>query len=234
MVASVVTPAAPGTLNVVSRAARIAVQWTPGSWQIRRCWIRSFSIPKPHNLLRTCSKACRYCCSYSLVFTTDRTPQRIKGALDARIAEEQAKQRASAQASPSRSGSVPKRSNSRNLSPSKRPLKGKDGDSPGRAAPTGKGPDPSEFDPEFVIGEEDEQPNSSGTPRPKEKTEGGETAETAEDNGKEDAKAAEEKAQSALEMPPETKARLRKLDKLEPKYTGQCHCLRSVSPLISI
>lgn len=147
--------------------------------------------------------------------------KRIKGALDARIAEEQAKNRASA-SSRSPSTSAPRRSNSRNLSPSKRPGKSKDGDA-GKAAPTGKGPDPSEFEPEFVIGEDDEQPSRSGTPRPKEKAEATEAA-TGSDKGKEDdgrAADAEEKAPSPSELPSEVQTRLRKLDKLEPKYTGE-------------
>lgn len=153
--------------------------------------------------------------------------QRIKGALDARIQEEQAKQRASSQASRSRSGSTPKRSNSRNLSPSKRTSKGKEADSPGKAAPTGKGPDPSEFDPEFVVGEDDEQPSRSVTPRPTETAEGAETTTVSDDKGKEEegeegkAEAAEEKELPKPEIPPEIKTRLRKLDKLEPKYSGQ-------------
>lgn len=163
--------------------------------------------------------------------------KRFKGAIDARIAEEQAKQRASAQASRSRSGSAPKRSTSRNLSPSKRGLKGKDADGPGKAALTGKGPDPSEFDPEFVIGEDDEQSSRSGTPRPKEKVEGAETAgaqdaEKEEEEGK--VEPTGEKVQPALEMSPETKARLRKLDKLEPKYSGQSNSWPNVSPLTAV
>lgn len=154
--------------------------------------------------------------------------QRFKGALDARIAEEQAKQRASAQASRSRSGSTPKRSSSRNLSPSKRPLKGKDAESLGKA-PAGRGPDPSEFDPEFVIGEDDEQPSRSGTPRPREKvTDGPDAAGTSEDKRDEEegkTEPAEDKPTPIPDLSPETKARLRKLDKLEPKYSGQCICL---------
>jgi hypothetical protein len=108
------------------------------------------------------------------------------------------------------------------LSPSKRTSRSKDGDS-SKAAPTGKGPDPSEFDPEFVIGDEDEQPSRAGTPRPKEKAP---TTEGASENGsekKEDDKEAEgdEKPDKAPEIPPEVQTRLRKLDKLEPKYTGK-------------
>ncbi|KAH7400809.1 hypothetical protein DE146DRAFT_476239 [Phaeosphaeria sp. MPI-PUGE-AT-0046c] len=139
--------------------------------------------------------------------------QRIRGAIDARIAEEQAKQQ------PSRSNSTARRSSSRNLSPSKRTARSKDGDN-SKTAPTGKGPDPSEFDPEFVIGDEDEQPSRVGTPRPKEKAP---TAEGAVENDgeKDDGKVAEaqEKPDKAPEIPPEVQVRLRKLDKLEPKYT---------------
>lgn len=152
-----------------------------------------------------------------------RSPQRIRGAIDARIAEEQAKQqRATPQTTPSRSNSTARRSSSRNLSPSKRTARSKDGDS-SKAAPTGKGPDPSEFDPEFVIGDEDEQPSRAGTPRPKEKAPIKEGANENDGEKKEDGKEAEgeEKPDKAPEIPPEVQVRLRKLDKLEPKYTGK-------------
>jgi hypothetical protein len=157
------------------------------------------------------------------------TSQRIRGAIDARIAEEQAKQRTTPSVPP-RSGAARTRSTSRNLSPSKRTAKSKDADS--KAAPTGKGPDPSEFDPEFVIGEEDEQPSRSGTPKPKEKAP---AAEGAADEGSDEKKESEaqttgedkpdtadttEKAEKAPEVPAEVKTRLRRLDKLEPKYFG--------------
>ena len=91
--------------------------------------------------------------------------------------------------------------------------------------PTGKGPDPSEFDPEFVIGEEEEQPSRSSTPRPKEKAE---TTDSIAGNGKEKEKeddgqiaAADRKASPPPEITPEVQVRLRKLDKLEPKYSGE-------------
>jgi hypothetical protein len=91
--------------------------------------------------------------------------------------------------------------------------------------PTGKGPDPSEFDPEFVIGEEEEQPSRSSTPRPKEKAE---NTDNITNNGKEKEKeddgqtaAADSKASLSPEMTPEVQVRLRKLDKLEPKYSGE-------------
>lgn len=111
------------------------------------------------------------------------------------------------------------------MSPSKRQPKGKDGDGSGKVAPTGKGPDPSEFDPEFVIGEDEDQPSRTGTPRPKEKVaEGSEGAGASEEQGKEEegkTEGAEEKASPVPDISPEIKARLRKLDKLEPKYSGE-------------
>jgi hypothetical protein len=145
--------------------------------------------------------------------------QRFGGAINARIAEEQAKQKAQ-QSTSTRSSSTPRRSSSRNLSPSKRSARSKDGDS-SKAAPTGKGPDPSEFDPEFVIGEDDEKSSRAGTPRPKEKAHPTEASENGSDKA-DDEKAAEvdEKPDKAPEIPPEVRLRLRKLDKLEPKYTG--------------
>ena len=88
--------------------------------------------------------------------------------------------------------------------------------------PPGKGPDPSEFDPDFVIGEED-APSRSITPRPKEKanaTDSTEGEEKDKEDGKEQSTAEEEKPDSQPEIPPEIQTRLRKLDKLEPKYSG--------------
>ncbi|KAF2650271.1 hypothetical protein K491DRAFT_707665 [Lophiostoma macrostomum CBS 122681] len=144
--------------------------------------------------------------------------QRIKGAIDQRIAEEQAKQRSSA--SPSRTPSAPRRSSSRNLSPSKRPGKAKDADNGSKAAPTGKGPDPSTFETDFVIGEDDE-PSRAATPRPKEKTDAAAATSPEAKEKPEDGEAAmeDEKNTPPLEIPPEVQTRLRKLDKLEPKYS---------------
>jgi hypothetical protein len=116
---------------------------------------------------------------------------------------------------------VPRRSGSRNESPSKRPARSKDGDS-SKAAPAGKGTDPSEFDPEFVVGEEDDVASRAGTPRPKEKAQPAEASTENGDGKKDDDQATrvEEKPEQPPEIPPEIQSRLRKLDKLEPKYTG--------------
>lgn len=71
-----------------------------------------------------------------------------------------------------------------------------------------------------MIGEDDDQPSRAGTPRPKEK------ADVSDSNAKEkteDGKAAatEEKVGSPPEISPEVQTRLRKLEKLEPKYSGE-------------
>ena len=87
-----------------------------------------------------------------------------------------------------------------------------------------KGPDPSEFDPEFVIGEEDEQPGRAATPRPKEKAQPTDPAAgsgNANDNEDKAAGDADKKPDAEPELPPEVHTRLRKLDKLEPKYSGR-------------
>lgn len=145
------------------------------------------------------------------------------GALDARIAEEQAKQRAASQQSPSRSSSVSKRPGSRAISPSRRATRPKDQDNGNKEPPSGRGPDPSEFDPDFVIGEDDE-PSRAGTPRPKEKAEASDVTQTdnsgkdKEENGKEQARDATLSGQA--ELPPEVRTKLRKLERLESKYSG--------------
>jgi hypothetical protein len=72
-----------------------------------------------------------------------------------------------------------------------------------------------------VVGEEDDLASRAGTPRPKEKAPLAEV-NTKDGDGKEDDQATlvEETPEQPPEMPPEIQLRLRKLDKLEPKYTG--------------
>jgi len=151
--------------------------------------------------------------------------QRLRGAIDSRIAEEQARQRLS-QASPSRSGSNAERSSSRNLSPSKRvsrqAARGRqDGD------PQAKGPDPADFEPEFVIGN-DEQ-SRSGIPRPPTDRNGTSAAETtvqeplargdfSQESGEIITSAEEPRTSS--DLPTDVRVKLRKLEKLESRYHG--------------
>ncbi|KAK7558054.1 hypothetical protein IWX92DRAFT_64126 [Phyllosticta citricarpa] len=153
--------------------------------------------------------------------------QRLKGAIDSRIAEEQARQRQVAEQSrsqtPGRSNSV-RRSNSRALSPGRRPARPRTPDLGDK--PNAKGPDPAEFDPEFVVGED--EMSRSTTPKPADDKD--ETAQAAAptENGnvsKGEQESSDSKqyvggSAASAELPMETRMRLRKLEKLEPKYSG--------------
>lgn len=92
-----------------------------------------------------------------------------------------------------------------------------------------RGPDPTEFEPEFAIGDDDSS-SRSGTPRPEssgapENTQG-ENAEQSEGPGenamneKEGAPEAES-APTTPELPPDVKAKLRRLAKMESRYQGR-------------
>ncbi|MCJ1389907.1 hypothetical protein MMC18_002764 [Xylographa bjoerkii] len=156
--------------------------------------------------------------------------QRLKGAintLDSRIAEEQARQR-NAQQLPARSSSGARRPNSRsrNSSPAvrsarARPTESKNGDIPE------KGPDPKEFEPEFVIENEDVV-SRSGTPRPVQARDGEaqsseagveKTAAANVDRQSEEDRVSEKVPQeAALEVPTDVRVKLRKLERLESRY----------------
>ncbi|KAK8252493.1 hypothetical protein HDK77DRAFT_152017 [Phyllosticta capitalensis] len=153
--------------------------------------------------------------------------QRLKGAIDSRIAEEQARQRQVAEQSrsqtPGRSDSL-RRSNSRALSPSRRPARPRTPDIGDK--PQAKGPDPAEFDPEFVVGEDDL--SRSTTPKPADDKDGTAQAAAPTENGKvskgeqDESQPTQDSSDAAppAELPMETRMRLRKLEKLEPKYSG--------------
>ena len=153
--------------------------------------------------------------------------QRLKGAIDSRIAEEQARQRLS-QSSPSRSVSGARRPAGRDESPSKRPPRtGPRGRKDGE--PSGQSPDPSDFEPEFVVGDDD-GPSRSSTPRPTEskpadaeKTSPTELPMNARRDGPEESVPSEKvemKDSTGVELPTDVRVKLRKLDKLESKYHG--------------
>ena len=155
--------------------------------------------------------------------------QRIKGAIDSRIAEEQARQRAS-QSSPSRSNSGARKPPSRSASPAVRAARNRQVESKG-GDPAQKGPDPKEFEPDFVIDDED-LPSRSVTPRPTPEKSGEVTSgETTVDkalsvNGGQQAK---EKGSGdgspapapVVELPTDVRVKLRKLEKLEARYHGK-------------
>lgn len=147
--------------------------------------------------------------------------QRLKGAIDSRIAEEQARQRLS-QASPSRSDSKTGRSSSRNLSPSKKASRQA---ARGRqdGAPSTKGPDPADFEPESVI--EDLVQSRSGTPKPPTDCNGTSTAEKPHVRGDSSQESGEtstsaEEPRTSSDLPTDVRVKLRKLEKLESRYHG--------------
>ncbi len=149
--------------------------------------------------------------------------KRIKGAIDSRFAEEQAKAKAAA-AAPVRTGSTARRSASlRNESPSKR----------SRARPKevddgARGSDPSVFERAFVIEDDSEEPSRSATPAiPETKPEVmAEKGATAENTGLDEGEVVNEKAEippnssTKTDLPPDVRSKLRKLDKLEARYQG--------------
>lgn len=142
--------------------------------------------------------------------------QRLRGAIDARIAEEQARQKA-AQEGTSRSG-VARR-------PSARTTRQRSNST----LPT-KSPDPTEF--EFPLGDDDAS-GRSATPR--QETEAPSTQESSEETGSEkqpadsaDKKSTpdaepEPKPAPTPELPADVRAKLRRLDKIDSKYHGIVH-----------
>ena len=151
--------------------------------------------------------------------------QRLKGAIDSRIAEEQARQRGS-QESLSRSNSRTQRSSSRTVPLNRRTIRSEERESE-NGKPLTKGPDPLEFEPEFII-DGDSTPSRSNTPRPSQglgsdAAANGAPAEappehnikvSQEEDGEKDAPA------SSAELPTDVRVKLRKLEKLESKYHG--------------
>ncbi|KAM0090165.1 Golgin imh1 [Aspergillus fumigatus] len=143
--------------------------------------------------------------------------QRIREAIDSRIAEEQARQRTS-QDVISRSNSA--RRPARNLSPGRRPTR------PRRNTGTPvRTPDPNEFEPEFAIGDDD---GSSRSVTPKLESAGGSERplgkDAAEDKPSTDEPSAGKEVpttegnQLSSELPPEIRVKLRRLTKLESRY----------------
>ncbi len=151
--------------------------------------------------------------------------QRLKGAIDSRIAEEQARQKASS-SSPSRSNSTARRASARTESPSKRQSRTREREKGERTST--KGTDPSEFDAEIVVDDDStDSPNGTHGGEREGRGEGdSEAAPQAKPQEAEDgqlkADVEEDKISSAapLELPTEVRVKLRKLDKLESRYQG--------------
>ncbi|MCJ1476995.1 hypothetical protein MMC13_005666 [Lambiella insularis] len=152
--------------------------------------------------------------------------QRLKGAIDSRIAEEQARQR-NAQQSPSRSASGTKRTTSRSraASPAVRATRSK----PAESKTDGviqKGPDPKDFEPEFLIEDEDIV-NGTEAPKPVELRDDGTPATEATtfsvlQNGEHRSDKEKSLEQTGIdasqELPTDVQVRLRKLERLESRY----------------
>jgi len=175
--------------------------------------------------------------------------QRLKGAIDRTIAEEQARQR-TAQPASAPTTAAPRRSRSSSTagtqSPARRPRPSKKAseDLTSRDANAdGANPDPAVFEAAFVIDDADDSaaPSRVATPAladmSSKETRAGEASQAtplaadAPTNGTADAPAAGENgeannaaaapaAPASVELSPEVRARLRKLDKLEKTYPG--------------
>jgi hypothetical protein len=165
-------------------------------------------------------------------------PQRLRGAIDRTIAEEQARQKPTDGTTPSRSGSTSSRRSDGNPAARRPRAKKPSADITDTEAPN---PDPAVFEAAFVIDDSDD-PSRSGTPAPpappeKDNIDGngmattkGEQPQQSQANGttpdkdRSHGKAADDGETTtpapAAELSPEIKQRLRKLEKLESTYPG--------------
>ena len=151
--------------------------------------------------------------------------QRLKGAIDSRIAEEQA--RAKASGSPATPGLGRSSSQRNSDSPARRPRTRSKVTSVDNGE---RGIDPAEFEAAFVIEDEDGTPGSTtpatrtGTPKPGEKMEGGESSPPGASEGgmtvggTPDRRTSPATTAQLTDLPADVRAKLRKLDKLEAKY----------------
>lgn len=176
--------------------------------------------------------------------------QRIKGAIDRTIAEEQARQKAlsdqaaagggGAAAGHTRQSSSVSRSNSAASTQARKPRQKKVAQDASKDAEGGAAnPDPAVFEAAFVI--DDDEPSRSSTPLPpseqKEKRSQNGDSKGDGDTGTGDNRDLEKKGTEAqtsdgdksvpppksttsLELPPDVRAKLRKLEKLEATYPG--------------
>ena len=135
--------------------------------------------------------------------------------------QEQAKARALHQ-SPARSAAGTRKVTSRAISPSKRSSRQ---NSKSRQDSASRGPDPADFEAEFVI--EDEELSRAGTPKPAANGNGKDRAEDAAatrsavvKDEQENLSKEVESTPQGVELPTDVRVKLRKLDKLEGRYQG--------------
>ena len=151
---------------------------------------------------------------------------RLKGAIDTRIAEEQARQRQAAISASSQRPQQRRRPQAHDGSGSRVASRQRE---PGNAS-TEKGPDPSEFEPEFAVGDDESAvPSRISTPLPEAQNEEVEqnqiAAQQEEFTKREDADGKPQETNGSPvpsarspELPTEVRVRLKKLDRLESKY----------------
>lgn len=149
--------------------------------------------------------------------------QRLKNAVDARIAEEQARQKATASptSTDSPTSAIRRSTSVRSESPARGPASRK-------KLVAGEGsidsrPDPSEFEKAFVIDDESEELSRSGTPALPDVSGAGNGDATNEKMGLEGDLGKDDQGSEAPrppELAPDVKAKLRKLEKLESRYQG--------------
>ncbi|KAI1005545.1 Autophagy-related protein 23 [Podosphaera aphanis] len=144
--------------------------------------------------------------------------QRLKGAIDSRIAEEQARQKALATSAVSKPPSLSRTDSKKQHSPLRQKREKKIED-----IGSVRGPDPSEFENAFVIEDDDEDVEGKATKDNISK----ETIDPGDGDKESDSKLNPEEAgreakkpinHPAFEMPPDVRIKLRKLERLESKY----------------
>ncbi|KAL9106759.1 MAG: hypothetical protein Q9227_008258 [Pyrenula ochraceoflavens] len=165
-------------------------------------------------------------------------PARLKGAIDSRIAEEQARQRSIAQNAAlvrTPSGSL-RRPTSRPASPAKRSIR----PSEKKDLSAERGPDPSEFEPEFVIGDDNSAaPSGTATPRREEekpapeKPDGGTPAASENGSAPTTVEDKDSEVGQSEPLPADVQQKLRKLDRLEGRYQELLKAYRTAHAKVS-
>ncbi|KAK5046071.1 hypothetical protein LTR84_008528 [Exophiala bonariae] len=179
--------------------------------------------------------------------------QRLKGAIDSRIAEEQARQRQAQLGAQQTTRTPPRRRpQGQNGAVPRRPSRQREQIDDTAAA--GKSPDPSEFEPEFAIGDDDSAvPSRVATPMPeiKEKDQNAETVKETENEKPATSTTTEEPTEARTsqdvsiekkpsesstsqaapprpqELPTDVRVRLRKLERMETRYGELLKAYRS-------
>ncbi|KAL8871758.1 MAG: hypothetical protein Q9174_002479 [Haloplaca sp. 1 TL-2023] len=148
--------------------------------------------------------------------------KRLKGAIDSRIAEEQARQRSALTSPPPPASS--RGASPRTQSPAQRTRRPAVSNRQHGEA-SGRGPDPSEFEPEFVI-EDSDVPSRSATPRPAATKSDGTIKNAVEQtldepsNGEtpKEESLPDDRSPAPQDLPTDVRVKLRKLEKLESRY----------------